>query len=127
MRILVVDDQEHMREALRLIFETTGHEVWEAANGKIALDQQKTTPADLVVTDILMPGMEGIELITHLRKIAPPVKIIAISGGGRVDPNLCLTMARELGADRILLKPFSKSTIVSMVSELFPDNELDIK
>lgn len=123
MRILVVDDNGQMREALRLIFETAGHEVLAAANGKIALHLQKTMPADLVITDIIMPEMEGVELIKDIRNIAPRVKIIAISGGGRTDANLCLTIAGELGADRTLLKPFSNSAIMSIVSELFADSD----
>ena len=124
MRILVVDDNDQMREMLRLILEAAGHEVLDAANGKIALHLQKTMPADLVITDIIMPEMEGLDLIMNIRRIPPCVKIIAISGGGKVDPSLCLKIADNLGADRILLKPFSKSTILSMVSELFADSNV---
>jgi DNA-binding response OmpR family regulator len=124
MRILVVDDNNQMREMLRLILEAAGHEVLDAVNGKIALHLQMTMPADLVITDIIMPEMEGLDLIMNIRKIAPGVKIIAISGGGKVDPNLCLKIADKLGADKILLKPFSKSTILSMVSELFADSNV---
>ena len=122
MRILVVDDNDQMRKMLRLILETARHEVSEAANGKMALHLQKTMPADLVITDIIMPEMDGIELISKIRKITPRVKIIAISGGGKVDPDLCLKIAGQLGADRTLLKPFSKSTIMSMISGLFTDS-----
>jgi CheY-like chemotaxis protein len=124
MRILVVDDEDQMRALLRLMLEPAGHEVLEAANGKIALHMQKKMPVDLVITDILMPEMEGVELIMNLRKVDPHVKIIAISGGGKIDPNFCLDIAGKMGADRILLKPFSKSTIISIISELFPDSNL---
>ncbi|MFZ4437487.1 MAG: response regulator [Syntrophales bacterium] len=124
MRILVVDDNDQMREMLRLILETAGHEVLDAANGKIALHLLKTMTVDLVITDIIMPEMEGIELVMNIHKLYPRVKIIAISGGGKVDPNLCLGMAGKLGADRTLLKPFSKSTLISIIGELFPDSNL---
>ena len=124
MRILVVDDNDQLREMLRHILETAGHEVLEAANGKIALHLQNTLPADLVITDILMPEMEGLELIMNIRKITPCVKIIAISGGGKMHPDLCLEIASNMGADRILLKPFSKSTILSIINELYTDSNL---
>jgi CheY-like chemotaxis protein len=122
MRILVVDDNDQMRELLRLILETAGHEILEAANGKIALDLLKTTPAELVITDIIMPEMEGIDLIMTTRTRYPGIRIIAISGGGKIDPNLCLNMAGKLGADRILRKPFGKSALLSMISDLFSDS-----
>ena len=125
MRILVVDDNDQMRELLRLMLETVGHEVLDAANGKVALHLQKTMPADLVITDIIMPEMEGIELITNIRKVTPHVKIIAISGGGKIDADLCLEIADKLGADRTLLKPFSKSDLLSVIGELFPDSNLN--
>jgi DNA-binding response OmpR family regulator len=125
MRVLVVDDEDQMRALLRLMLESAGHEVSDAANGKIALHLQKMMPADLLITDIIMPEMEGIELIINIRKIDPRVKIIAISGGGKIDPYLCLDIAGELGADRILQKPFSRTTLMFVISELFPDSNLN--
>jgi len=122
MRILVVDDNEQMRELLRVILERAGHEIAEAANGKVAMNLLKTVPADLVITDIIMPEMEGIDLIMTIRTRYPGVRIIAISGGGRIDPNVCLNMAGKLGADRILQKPFGKSTILSIIKDLFPES-----
>ncbi len=122
MRILIVDDNDEMRELLRLILETACHEIVEAANGRIALDLLGATPVDLVITDIIMPEMEGIDLIMTIRTRYPGVRIIAISGGGKIDPNLCLNMAGKLGADRILRKPFGKSAILAAVSDLFPDS-----
>ena len=124
MRILVVDDNNQMRGMLKLILETADHEVLDAANGKIALHLLKTMTVDLVITDLVMPEMEGIELVMNIHKLYPRVKIIAISGDGKVDPDLCLGMAGKLGADRILLKPFSKSTLISIIGELFPDSNL---
>ena len=120
MRILVVDDNDEMRELLRLILESAGHEIMEAANGKIALNLLKTAAAELVITDIIMPEMEGIDLIMTIRTMYPEIKIIAISGGGKIDPGVCLNMADKLGADRVLQKPFGKSIILSTIGELFP-------
>ncbi len=93
----------------------------EAENGKIALHLLNSTPTDLVITDIIMPEMEGIDLIMTIRTRYPGVRIIAISGGGKIDPGVCLNMADKLGADRILQKPFGKSTILSTIKDLFPD------
>jgi CheY-like chemotaxis protein len=123
MRILIVDDEDQMRALLRLMLEPAGHEVLDAANGKVALHLQKTMPADLVITDIIMPEMEGIELIRNIRKVTPHVKIIAISGGGKIDADLCLEIADKLGADRTLLKPFSKSDLLSVIGELFSEGD----
>jgi CheY-like chemotaxis protein len=121
MRILVVDDNDQIREMLRLLLEQAGHEVLEAANGKLAMNLLKKEQADLIITDIIMPEMEGIDLIMAIRSIHPRAKIIAISGGGRIDPRVCLNMADKLGADRILQKPFSRSSILAMAAELFTD------
>jgi CheY-like chemotaxis protein len=118
MRILVVDDNDQIREMLRLLLEQAAYEVLEAANGKFALKLLKQEQVDVIVTDIIMPEMEGIDLIMAIRSMDPGAKIIAISGGGRVDPHLCLSLADELGADRVLQKPFGKSAILSMVAEL---------
>ena len=121
MRILVVDDNDQMREMLRLLLEQAGHEVLEAVHGKLALNLLKEQPVDLIITDIIMPEMEGIDLIRAIRSIDPDARIIAISGGGRIDPRLCLNMANKLGADRVLQKPFGKSAILEMVAELLAD------
>jgi CheY-like chemotaxis protein len=121
MRILVVDDNDQIREMLRLLLEQAGYEVLEATNGKFALGLLKKEQADLVITDIIMPEMEGIDLIRAIRSLYPRAKIIAISGGGRIDPRLCLSMADKLGADRILQKPFGKSAILSTVAELLAE------
>lgn len=124
MRILVVDDNEQMRKMLGLLLERAGHEVLETANGKLAMNLLKRGPVDLVITDIIMPEMEGIDLIMAIRAMYPHLKIIAISGGGKIDPRLCLKIADKLGADRILQKPFSKSAILSIVGELLDDSSL---
>jgi len=122
MRILVVDDEAQMRKVLRLMLEGTGYEVLDAENGKKALNLQETTPVDLIITDIIMPEMEGIEFIMKVRKITPHVKIIAISGDCKVDPDLSLGIAGQLGANRTLLKPVSKSVLMSVIGELFPES-----
>ncbi|MBU0691040.1 response regulator [bacterium] len=120
-RILVIDDDEDVRNMLRRILEHDGHEVSDAANGDLGLRQYRANPADLVITDIIMPEKEGIETIRELRREFPDVRIIAISGGGRVGPSDYLNAARMMGAKRTFTKPFSRQEILDCVHELCGD------
>jgi DNA-binding response OmpR family regulator len=113
-RILVIDDDEEVRQMLRRILEHDGHEVEEAANGDLGIRAFKANPADLVITDIIMPDKEGIETIRDLHRAYPDLKII----GGRVGPSDYLHAARMLGAKRTFTKPFSRQEILDTVHEL---------
>lgn len=117
-RILIIDDDEDIRHILQAAMEKHGFWVETAGDGEEGLRTYAASPADVVVTDILMPEKEGIATIIELKREYPKVKIIAISGGGSVGPDTYLTMARELGADRILSKPFSMSKLIEMIEEL---------
>lgn len=117
-RILVAEDDDHLRSVLKEFLEWTGHEVLEAANGRSAMEMQRRTSADLVITDIIMPEMDGIETIMALRREFPEVKIIAISGGSRIGPREFLNLARVLGAHRTLHKPFALQDMMQAVDEL---------
>ncbi|MGI6657454.1 MAG: response regulator [Desulfobulbus sp.] len=118
MRVLVIDDDEQMRVLLRQVMEWAGYEVMEAGNGRDGLQLQYHRPADLIITDLIMPEQEGLETITRLRKDYPTLKIIAISGGGRIGPDAYLPAARELGADRVFSKPFDIRELTDAVREL---------
>ena len=117
-RILVIDDDDTVRLSVRLSLEDAEHQVDEAADGAAGLERLKIQPADLVVTDIFMPEKEGLETIDEIRRDYPDVKIIAISGGGCIEPQDYLEIARQLGADRALFKPFDIQLLVDMVDEL---------
>lgn len=117
-RILVIDDDEDVRQMLRRILEHAGHEVVEADNGAVGVKLFREEPSDLVITDIIMPEKEGIETIRDLRKLQKEVKIVAISGGGRVGPSDYLTAAKMLGAMKTFSKPFSRQEILDTVDEL---------
>ncbi|NOQ47507.1 MAG: response regulator [Desulfobulbaceae bacterium] len=121
MRILVIDDDEQMRILLRQVMEWAGHEVAEAENGRQGMQKQRQQPADLVITDLIMPEQEGLETIGSLRKEFADVKIIAISGGGRIGPEAYLPAASELGANRVFSKPFDVQELVTAVRELLDD------
>lgn len=105
-RILVIDDDEAMRAGIRRFLTGEGHEVVVAENGKDALRLFEAEPADLVITDINMPEMDGIEIITTFQKVSPGVPVIAISGGGLFPKELLLDNADLLGAVESLEKPF---------------------
>jgi DNA-binding response OmpR family regulator len=114
-RILLVDDDEHLRSMLRLTLTHFGHTVVEADNGKEGMRQFHQAKFDLVITDIVMPEREGLSVLMELRGKKPPVKIIAMSGGGVAD---YLHMATAMGAAKVLAKPFSNEVLMAMVKEL---------
>ncbi len=118
MRVLIVDDDEQIRALLQEVMEWAGFDVAVAENGRVAMRLQGQHPAALVITDLIMPEQEGLETITRLRKIYKDIKIIAISGGGRIGPEAYLPAALELGADRIFSKPFDVQEIVAAARAL---------
>ena len=105
-RILVVDDDDVIRGMLCLSLRQKGFQVTDARDGGEAMRRFTELEFDLVVTDLIMPDKEGIELILEIRALKRPVRILAISGGGRIDQNTHLHLARSVGADRVLAKPF---------------------
>lgn len=117
-RILIVDDDELVRMTLRQILESGEHTVAEAENGNIALSVLDDFNADLVVTDLLMPEKEGFETIGELRRRWPEIRIIAMSGGGRLNGNDLLSIAKKLGAHEVLPKPFRAEQVREMVSNV---------
>jgi len=117
-RILVVDDQKPIRSMLRQTLEREGHEVVEAPDGEVALEVFRADPTDLLITDIVMPNKEGIEIIMELRRDFPDLAIIAISGGGRIGPEAYLDTAERLGAAKGLAKPISTSELLGAVREV---------
>jgi YesN/AraC family two-component response regulator len=114
--ILIVDDDEAIRQMLRDMLEREGFDVLDAANGKEALTLFHITHPDLVITNIVMPEKEGLELIRELRKESPDTRIIAISGGGQYGYVDYLEVARTFGAMRTLAKPFARAQLLEAVS-----------
>jgi CheY-like chemotaxis protein len=117
-RILVIDDDENIRLLLRAILEREGYQVLEASDGDKGLKEYKKNPTDLVITDLIMPGKEGIETIRDLRREFPGIKIIAVSGGGRIGPESYLKMAKGVGALRTLSKPLDRLGLLQAVEEV---------
>jgi CheY-like chemotaxis protein len=113
MRVLVIEDNADLRNLVRLALEGAGHEVLTATHGQEGLAYLNGHPVDAVVTDLFMPEMDGIEVIAALRRQFPGVKVVAMSGRPGVD---YLTVAKELGAARILRKPFEMDDLLSAVA-----------
>ena len=116
-RVLVIDDDEQVRALLYEILERAGFEVMEASNGVEGLKLYRLQPADLVITDLIMPEKEGVETIMELRSQFPNARIIAISGGQRAGGRDYLPIAARLGARRTVAKPFSRQEILEAVRE----------
>ena len=114
-RILIIDDEKLARVTVRKILERAGYQIVEASTGLEGINQFRAGNIDLVVTDIIMPDMEGIETILELRRIEPDVRIIAVSGGGRTRNLDFLKMAADRGARRVLAKPFSQNDLLEAV------------
>lgn len=117
-RILVIDDNELVRDLLRDVLEDAGHAVAVAGEGGEGIRLLAGFPADLVITDLLMPGQEGIETIQELHTQQPALKIVAISGGGSRYGVPFLEMAEKLGADATLSKPIDTGELVAVVARL---------
>jgi len=119
-RILIIDDEPYILLMLKKMLEKAGYEVDLASNGREGMAVFEKDSADLVITDIIMPDKEGLELILEMKKKRPELKIIAMSGGGRISPESYLECARHFGAEKVFQKPFRQKEIVSAVKELLP-------
>ncbi|OYT17136.1 MAG: response regulator [Bacteroidetes bacterium 4572_77] len=117
-KILLIDDDLHFREMFAELLKRNDYEVFEISDGRYAINKYNEHKPDIVITDIIMPEKEGIETILDLRRKDPKMKIIAISGGGRVNPMDNLRSARLLGADATFEKPFENVEILAKIKEL---------
>lgn len=117
-KILVIDDDPSILTMLKRMLEKAGYEVDTAGNGSEGLKKIESCPPDLLVTDIVMPEKEGLELISYLREKNPKSKIAAISGGGRFHYEGYLTSAKLLGADLIFQKPLVHKEFVQAITDL---------
>jgi len=117
--ILIIDDEVPSRRILGRILERENHSVYEADQGTDALELMRTRSVDLVITDLFMPGKDGIETIMELRSRHTNMKIIAVSGGGEYTVGKhFLDAARAIGADRALPKPLQASELIAAVHDL---------
>lgn len=119
--ILLIEDDEPLRALLAHTLTTMGHGVVTAFDGAHGLKLVVDPAIQLVVTDVVMPGKNGIEVLIELKRLRPGMKVIAISGGGRIGAADYLIMAKHLGAAKTLQKPFTTEEPHAAVRELLPD------
>jgi CheY-like chemotaxis protein len=117
LHILLVDDDEIQLALVKEILAETHHRVMAISSATEALAQCEIIPFDLVITDILMPQMDGLEFIRALRARSPKIKIIAASAGGEIVSDFYLTLARDFGAAMMLEKPLTKQKLLAALDE----------
>jgi CheY-like chemotaxis protein len=127
-RILVIDDEVDVRDGIKRVLERAGFSVRVADNAIEALAELERQPADVVITDIIMPKPDGIEAITRIRNEFPAVRIVAISGGGNFDVSglqpaaitttTYLAAAKSAGAHLLLTKPFASADLLEAVRQV---------
>jgi DNA-binding response OmpR family regulator len=116
--VLIIEDDPIMLRALGHAFQRAGCQIVGARDGEEGLARFLERTPDLVITDILMPRREGVETILAMKARAPHVKILAISGGGRLGAEEILGLASRLGADAILPKPFRSAEVLAAAHRL---------
>jgi CheY-like chemotaxis protein len=118
LTILVVDDEAEIRELITRWLERAGHYVTCAADGNEAAAVSQAKAFHLIVTDVIMPERDGVQLITEIKKTRPGARVLAMSGGGRVLESAdCLRMAQGLGAHAAVMKPFSRESFLAAVAQ----------
>jgi CheY-like chemotaxis protein len=127
-KILIIDDERDVRDSVAKVLERSGYEVRVADGGTEGIEAYQKHGADVVITDIIMPETNGVDVIAALRKESPSVRIIAISGGGNFAPigyvpmaittNAYLAAAKKVGADAILTKPFERKDLLAAIDGL---------
>ncbi len=130
-KILVIDDEQDIRVVLRQVLEREGHEVDVAEGGNEGLELLESNGADVVITDIIMPGIDGVATLGKIKENWPGVPVIVISGGGNVAPesyepgaiatNAYLASAERAGADCTLTKPFDRKELLDALSNLLQE------
>ncbi len=120
-RILVIEDDAEIRTLLSVLLKRAGYLVEVAGDGTAGIHAFRTNPADLIITDLVMPGKEGLETIVDLNREFPDLKIIAISGGGVDGQDNYLNAARLCGASMTFRKPFINRELIEGVNNLLLD------
>ena len=122
-KILIIDDDMIVRDMLLQMMEMEGIDTVSAENGRIALKIIQDTSLDLIITDIVMPEKDGIETIIAIKKLKPQIPIIALSGGGKITPEVYLEMAQKLGARYSFTKPVDRKHLLMAVQNCLRSHE----
>ncbi|MDB5421739.1 MAG: response regulator receiver protein [Brevundimonas sp.] len=124
--VLVIEDDRQLLLAMTEVFTRAGARVVMAANGAEGLRYFMAESPDVVVTDIIMPEREGIETILAMKAARPEAPILAVSGGGQTPPRQFLTLAKALGADAVLAKPFRAQQLLDATRQLINLSPTDV-
>jgi CheY-like chemotaxis protein len=116
--ILIIDDDEALRTMMKATLRRAGHHAVTAENGGDALAILEAITVDLIVTDLIMPEIDGLEFIRYLRRTDQRTPVLAVSGGSPRPPANCLAVAVVFGADETLEKPFRPSDLAAAVDRL---------
>lgn len=122
-KILLVDDEASIRSMMKVLLAGADREIVEAANGTEAQELLDNSHFNLVISDVIMPDCDGIELVMSIRRKQPEIPVIIMSGGGRVQADHYLNLAKKLGATKIFEKPFDATALRSAVSDLLGETE----
>jgi CheY-like chemotaxis protein len=117
-KIVIVEDDQVIRESLKEFLEINGYEVMAIESSIDLLQKISSFKPDILITDIIMPDKDGIEIIIETKKYLPNIRLIAISGGARIDSESYLNTAKYLGADATLKKPFSHKELLDCILNL---------
>lgn len=120
LSILVADDEPDLRELVQLTLQREGHRVTCTPDGRAASRELAKGKFDLLITDVLMPDRDGLELITEARTKYPAMRIVVMTSGGQIDREEYLFMARRLGAHVALEKPFTRDQLLAAVRQAIP-------
>ena len=133
-KVIIIDDEEDIRAVLKEIFVRADFDVRVASDGEEGLNLLREESADLVITDIIMPGKDGVQTAYDIRMEFPKTKIIVMSGGGNVSPQdyepsaitttAYLASAAEIGADLTLTKPFDRKELIKTARELIAQTDV---
>ena len=115
MRVLLIDDEQMVRKIVRKMLERLGHVVVEAENGRTGLAELAQKPFDLVVTDIIMPEVAGLEVLTAVHQLHPNIAVVAMSGSGHAIACKALDFASKLGATATMQKPFTCGALAQAI------------
>jgi len=117
-KIVIIEDDTVIRESLKEILELNNYEVLAEDSGIDLMKKVNEFVPDILITDIIMPDKDGIEIIIEAKKTHPDIILIAISGGGRIDSESYLNTAKYLGASATLKKPFSHAQLLDLLKNL---------
>ena len=117
-KVLVIDDEKVVRELARRMLESDHHTMVEAVDGVEGIKVFQEEQPDVVVTDIIMPNADGLEVVRRILEINPKAKIVAMSGGGRIGDETYLKYAKKFGVTAVLSKPFSPDQLLSLIRDI---------